>query len=173
MELQLTTGGIAIINDDDFERELFVEFRNGFVWRGTISGRPWWAAEKSHTSYAISRVQVDCKQYELRLHRLVLCARKGDVVDHVNGNGLDCRRLNLRFVSTHGNAHNTIAQRGSSSRFKGVSFHKQSGRWSAQIRHERRKIHLGLYATEAEAAAVYDMKARELFGETALLNGVC
>ena len=57
-----------------------------------------------------------------------------------------------------------------SSNYKGVSFHKASNKWSAQIKHNDQRIHLGLYDDEAEAGRAYDRKAIELFREFAVLN---
>lgn len=168
-ELALTQGKVAVIDADDFERRLFVEFSDGAVWNGRICDRTWHASPKSHTTYANAVVRVLGKQREIRLHRLVLCARAGDIVDHVDRNGLNCRRTNLRFVTAGSNNHNRCGQ-GETSRFKGVTRHKLTGKWESAIRHDRRKRHLGLFPDEISAAQAYDRAAASLFGETALLN---
>lgn len=112
-----------------------------------------------------------------RLHRVILsriinrAIGPDEQCDHVNGNRLDNRRYNLR-VATHGqNMANRKAW--GLSRYLGVSAHK--GKWQALIRQpapgtEGRKIYLGLFADEAEAARAYDRAARECHGEYARLN---
>jgi hypothetical protein len=84
------------------------------------------------------------------LHRVLLGLTQGDGLegDHIDRDRLNCRRSNLRIVSKSGNRQNTSSRRGSSSRFRGVHWHKAIGRWGATVRHR----HLGWFALEEEAA---------------------
>jgi hypothetical protein len=107
------------------------------------------------------------------MHRLVIGAGPGDKVDHVNRDGLDNRRINLRLATSSQNSANRIADRrrnGTSSAYKGVSWDKSRQRWTTYITVDGHHRHLGRYATELEAAAAYDAAAEEAWGDFARLN---
>lgn len=106
----------------------------------------------------------------VRMHREIMGAPGGKVVDHINHDGLDNRRCNLRVCTHRENIRNQRGQRGRSSRYKGVSLDGRLGKWRAQLWHEGRHHYLGVYASEVEAARAYDAKARELYGAFAYLN---
>ena len=166
-EISLTQGLVALIDAADYEAEHVVEFGNGITWHGRIGERPWCASVKKHTTYAKSSI---FGSLELRLHRAVMDAKLGELIDHIDGNGLNNRRNNLRRATSQGNSANSKRQIGSASRFKGVGFHKQTGKWEACIRCNGKKQHLGLFANEIDAARKYDEAAVRLFGEFAKLN---
>jgi hypothetical protein len=167
IEIPLSVAPVsAVIDAQDYERELTCEFKGGFVWTGRICDLKWKAAVKQHTTYAVNLY----RGRELRLHRVVSCAKAGQIVDHIDRHGLHCWSLNLRIASFAENARNRAGQPNRRSQFKGVSFHRATGKWSAEIRFERVKRHLGLFADEESAARAYDAKAIELFGEFAALN---
>lgn len=95
-------------------------------------------------------------------HRLIMNAPKDLQVDHINGNRLDNRKNNLRLATSQMNNHNnTVA--------KGYSFEKTRNKWSASIKLNRKKIHLGRYDTEAEARQAY-LKAKKIYHPTALIG---
>jgi len=104
------------------------------------------------------------------LHRLIVGAPVGEVVDHINGDTLDNRRSNLRVCSRAENLWNAGKRRHNTSGFKGVCFDKRDGRWYARIRAVGRVHDLGRYKTAEEAAMAYDAKAAELHGPFARLN---
>lgn len=165
--IPLTQGCEALIDEADYESEHVVEFGNGITWRGRIGERPWCASVKKHTTYAKATI---LGSLELRLHRVVMDAKLGELIDHIDGNGLNNRRDNLRLATNQGNSANSKRQIGSASRFKGVGFHRQTGKWEAFIRHNGKKQHLGLFVVEAEAAQAYNEAALRLFGAFARLN---
>jgi hypothetical protein len=93
----------------------------------------------------------------------------GVLVDHRDRNGLNNCRYNLRLATTSQNAHNQGA-RGGSSQFKGVWWKPKVSRWRASITHERKKITIGHFVNEVDAARAYDAMALRLHGEFAVLN---
>ena len=104
------------------------------------------------------------------LHRVIMGSPESFVVDHINGNTLDNRKINLRVCSFKDNTRNRKPHAGSSSQYKGVGWHKHSGKWAASIRVDNKLISLGYYHIEKEAAEAYDKAALEHFGEFARLN---
>ena len=110
-----------------------------------------------------------------KIHRLVgeafiLNLTDLPCIDHKNRNCLNNHLSNLRWCTRKENNQNMSKRKNTSSNYKGVSFHKASNKWSAQIKHNDQRIHLGLYDDEAEAGRAYDRKAIELFREFAVLN---
>jgi len=93
------------------------------------------------------------------------------VVDHINGNGLDNRKANLRLATRRQNQFNR-RQRCDAvlSKYKGVTFRKKTNKWLVRIGYCGRRINLGLFDNETDAAKAYDEAAKELFGEFAALN---
>jgi hypothetical protein len=106
----------------------------------------------------------------VRLHRLIMNAPDGLLVDHRNGDGLDNRRSNLRLATRSQNQFNKGKRKNTTSQYKGVYFHKEHQRWAAQIIVEGKKICLGHFDSEIEAARIYDEAARKYGGVFARLN---
>ena len=104
------------------------------------------------------------------LHRVLIGAFPGEVVDHINGDTLDNRLRNLRVCTNAENVRNSRKRAGSGSQFKGVTRIKGTDRWRAQIMVNGQKRNLGSFRDEESAARCYDAKARELHGEYARCN---
>jgi hypothetical protein len=104
------------------------------------------------------------------MHRVILNAPKGLMVDHINHDTLDNRKENLRIVT---NQQNTFNQKlkNHSSKYKGVTWNSNSEKWCARIRHNK-PIYLGLFKDEKEAGMAYNEGAKKYFGEFALLNDI-
>jgi len=105
------------------------------------------------------------------LHHLILPPVAGFVVDHINDNGLDNRRGNLRLITQ---ADNIRRKRSSpdhgTSKYRGVHWHKSAERWRATICVGCKRVSLGMFSSEDDAALAYNKAAKEAFGEFARLN---
>jgi HNH endonuclease/AP2 domain len=148
--VRLSRGMVALIDAEDEERVCAIK------WSVRWSGWRW---------YAVS----NRGGHSLYLHRFILGVPDGVQVDHVNQNGLDCRKANLRPCTNGQNGANRQKKAASaSSKFKGVDFH--CGSWRARIRKDKVQRLLGNFGSEQEAARAYDAAAVELHGEFARLN---
>ncbi len=161
-EIPLTRGYRAIVDDDDYER------LSAKRWRASVM-KP--RADGSVTVYAIGSTSLrDGKERTLFLHRVVLDAPKGKQVDHINGDGLDNRKENLRICTNAENNRNRRPYPYGDSKFKGVSWAKRDEKWRATIKMNGKRIHLGYFTREIDAANAYDAAAIERFGEFARTN---
>lgn len=94
--------------------------------------------------------------------------------DHIDGNKLNNSKSNLRKSNYQLNAANrSKIIKPTSSKYKGVHFFKQTNQWMARIGFNGKRIHIGMFSHEKDAALAYNEKAIELFGEFAKLNDVC
>ena len=108
---------------------------------------------------------------KLQLHRLVMNAAPGVKIDHHSGDGLDCRKQNLRPSTDSQNQGNRGSYTGTSG-YKGVSWNAEKGRWRAGIYHVGRTRFLGYFGAEDEAAEAYNREAVAIHGQFARLNVV-
>ena len=104
------------------------------------------------------------------MHREIMKAPKGVMVDHVDRDGLNNRKRNLRLCSRRENSYNRRGNSRGSSQYKGVFWHKVCGKWEARITYNGNADYLGLYENERDAARAYDERAKELYGDFAYLN---
>lgn len=151
MLLALTKGYFATIDDEDYER---------------VSNHSWCIDEHKNTLYATTRF----KRKKIYLHRFLTNPGPGQVVDHKDGNGLNCSKSNLRLCSQSENLYNKKKKSGTSSKWKGVYWYKRNGKWKAQITRDGRITHLGYFDNEADAATVYNFYAFLYYGEFAVFN---
>lgn len=107
---------------------------------------------------------------ERRMHRLLINAKKGEVVDHIDGNPLNNQVANLRICSQGQNMGNRKINKNNRSGYKGVFFLKSLNKWRAAIKFNGKFIHIGLFAKPEDAAIAYNRKAIEFFGIFANLN---
>lgn len=133
----------------------------------------WFSNKQGNTLYVVrnEKHKGEGKRRKITMHRQVLGLSKGDgkMVDHINGNGLDNRRCNLRICTGTQNQQNRKIQHGTSE-FKGVHWNKRSEKWQSQIKFNKKRRHLGCFNSETEAAKAYDRAAKNLFGEFARPN---
>lgn len=153
-EIPLSRGMVALVDDADV---------------ALVSGRKWHAVPSRTTVYAAHTTYPPPRRIE-SMHRVILgLGPRHPEVDHINGNGLDNRRANLRQAEHRQNMGNMRPRSGGSSRYKGVC-QKPNGRWQAYITVDGKRRHLGYYADETAAAVAYDQAARAAFGEFARTN---
>jgi hypothetical protein len=148
-EIPLTKGYSAIVDDEDYN------LLNTHRWKANV------------TAFG----QAYAMRAGLKMHRVIMNAPKGMVVDHINGNTLDNRKENLRVCEQKFNARNRCVRKTTqkSSRFKGVHL-DPSGLWVSGIRVNGRKKSLGYFNKEIDAALAYNQAALEHFGEYAQIN---
>lgn len=151
--ISLTKGFVTMVDDEDFN---------------CLSQRTWHVSsvKSSPLQYAITNNgKIAGKHSLIRMHRLIMGAVPGQQVDHIDGNSLNNQRANLRFVTNAQNGRAKCAKRrngGCSSRFRGVSWHPQSGKWRARVFFNYRQYCAGCHSTEEEAALAYNRKATQL-----------
>ncbi len=149
--IPLTQDKFAIVDAEDY---------------GRLSQHKWHVLKRARTEYAGGYRN---GKYN-KMHRVLLNAPAGLVVDHRDGNGLNNRKSNLRLCTHQENIYNQRPRLGAKSRFRGVCWHKAKNKYIALIQKEGKRYSLGLFHDEIEAAVVYDIKAMELFGEFAYYN---
>lgn len=154
--IALTNGGYALVDDEDAQR---------------LSKYSW--TRVSGTGYARRATTVGGKggrKVVIYMHREVVGAPRGTVVDHVNHDKLDNRRANLRVCTHKENCRRQRPQQGKTSAFRGVHLCAQTGRWRAVIVVDGARVHLGRFDNPREAAVAYDAAALKYFGDFAHLN---
>ena len=105
------------------------------------------------------------------MHREVLHVPEGLFVDHINHNGCDNRKANLRPATPADNARNALYPKiNTTSKYRGVSYNKKKKRWRAQLSINNKKKQIGYFRDEIEAAKAYDKAAKRYYGEFAILN---
>jgi len=121
-----------------------------------------WYVKKSGNNYYLFRTY---NKKTIYLHREIIKAKEGEVVDHANGNSQDNRKSNLRICTMSQNIANSRLRKGNTSGFKGVGFDRSRGKWRAQIMVNYKNHFLGRYNDIEEAKCVYKKAANHYFGE--------
>lgn len=156
-KIKLTQGKFALVDNEDFE---------------VLSNYSWVYSPDKKTGYAHTTVRLDGKRTTVKMHRMIMSAKKGLQIDHINHNGLDNRRSNLRECTQSQNQANMNVRSTSSSGIKGVHQRKDNGRWRAHAFRNGRRVWLGHFNTAKEAAMAYNNYVLKFDGEFARLNEV-
>jgi hypothetical protein len=152
-EIPLTQGFKTQIDDEDYE--WLIQFK-------------WFASKERNVYY--------CNTHErgtdriLRMARLIMNAPKGYIVDHIDNNGLNNQRSNLRLCTPIQNSRNRRKSTSKTSKYKGVCWDKYKKMWFCCIMLNRKQIRLGYFEAEISAALTYDEAAKKYHGEFANLN---
>ena len=158
--IPLTKGQFALVDDQDYQ------WLNQWRWR-------YHKSTNGKTGYAFRNERIGPgKRRHVSMHRLIMGAGEKQEVDHVDTNGINNQRSNLRVCTRTQNRSNLSAYRTNTSGFKGVSWDKGARKWAARIAAKGRRIHLGLFTNKIEAAHAYNQAALRYHGEFAHLNNV-
>lgn len=147
-EIKLSQNKVTQVDDSDFEY---------------LSQFKWFAVNYHNHFYACTEI----KAKQCLMHRMILKACKGQIIDHADGNGLNNQRKNIRFCNHSQNAVNRIKRSG---RYKYLGIWHSDNRIRAGVRVNGKLINLGSFKSEIEAAIAYDQAALKYFGEFANPN---
>lgn len=150
-EIPLTQGKVAVVDDED------LPLLAGYSW--VANGR----------NGAAARIPGG-RGRQVKMHRLLLGAPSGSIVDHANGDPYDNRRGNLRLATPAQNAQNQRRRSDNTSGYRGVCFAKNEGKWVARVWADRKFYALGYFDLAEEAAMAYDRAAVRLHGQFARPN---
>jgi hypothetical protein len=149
--IELTQGKVAIIDAEDADRVC------AHLWNAYISQTGIWYAKNGSTP----------RDY---LHRFILDAPAGSIVDHRNGDGLDCRKSNMRLADKRINSLNCKRRPHNKSGFRGVYWEKRRGTWRVVAKPFGKQIHVGEFHDVIEAARAYDAYMRSTVGDLTRYN---
>jgi len=153
-ELQLTQGKVALVSDHRFEH------LNQWKWYACKMGNKWYARRKEVWGGK-----------SIILHRYIMGVTDPNIlVDHIDGDGLNCQDENMRLCTQAENLRNRGKTSKNTSGYKGVTWNKHAKKFNASITVKGLWKHLGLFTDAQEAARAYDQAAREYFGEFARPN---
>lgn len=150
-EIILTKGKVALVDDEDYD---------------AASDHYWWAIPGPHTWYA----QGIINKKRTSLHRFIMKPTAELQVDHIDCNGLNCQKYNMRICTNEQNRRNQRKQSNTSSQYKGVYWNKRDELWISHITYHGKPQHIGCHHKEDDAAKAYDRMAIILFGEFARTN---
>lgn len=150
-EIKLTQNKYALVDDEDYE------YLNKFTWS---------CSKNKNTYYAVR----EKLKKRIWIHRTIMSCPDGKFIDHINRNGLDNRKENLRVCTQSQNSHNSRIRKDNKSGIKGVYWHKINKKWIARIGVNSKLKHLGVFSDKLEAKNAYNTAAKNYFAE--LYSGV-
>src|SRR4029453_12360785 len=151
--IDLTKGKVALVDDEDFLR---------------LSKHKWFAMTNQHGNWYVGRnsSRLLGKRKTILMNSEIMSSLG---VDHINGDGLDNRRSNLRLATTPQSGANRKLSANNTSGVTGVYWHRAQNKWGAQIKVDRRMIHLGRFIEKQDAISARQKAAKIHFGEFARL----
>lgn len=156
--IQLTRGLYAQVDDEDFE------------W---LNQWKWCAHKDRYTYYAVRGVGTNSKDGRILMHRLILGLTDNSIYgEHIDHNGLNNQRQNLRPATHSQNMSNKRSKNNATSKYLGVSWYKSREKWLATIYKGKKKIFLGYFDCEIDAALAYNNAAKKVHGDFANINNI-
>ncbi|MGA2915999.1 MAG: AP2 domain-containing protein [Sedimentisphaerales bacterium] len=152
-KIKLTKGKFAKVDPEDYHKLAQYD----------------WHLEESKNRKNCYAVQYEDSRY-VKMHRVIMNAPAGKIVDHINGDGLDNTKRNLRIATYAQNSYNKRLKKKGTSKYKGVYFYKQTNKWASHINYNNKRLHLGYFDNEQDAARAYDNAAKIYHGDFAVLN---
>jgi len=150
--------GVALVDDDDFNELSQYKWRLHKTKDGHCYAKTHIKSDNTKSGYT-----------SIDIHRVIFKPKQNKDIDHINGNGLDNQKINLRLCNPSQNGGNRRKnKKKTSSRFKGVYWHASRNKWDACIC----RTHIGSFDDEISAALAYNKKAKKIFGKFAHLNNV-
>ena len=158
-EILLTQNKISLLDDEDYH---------------LISDKLWFIKESGDCYYATTddRAMLNGVRIgkTISMHSLIMSCPKDFVVDHINGNGLDNRKKNLRIITAKENSARILRRKGKVKNYRGVKYDLDRNKWHASINNNGKVTFIGRYNTEVEAALAYDRQSLIMNRNNAILN---
>ena len=149
-KVQLTQNKFTIVDDGDYE------YLNKYNW---------YVAKSKYSYYAAFDRRNKKINKTIYLHRIIMNCPDGKFIDHINGNGLDNRKENLRICNKSQNSGNSKLRTDNTSGIKGVSWDKRNKKWVVRIKMDGKHKFLGYFSNKYYAKNVYEKVAKGYFGE--------
>ena len=148
--------GYALVDDEDFEK---------------LNKHKWYATKGTNTLYARRAVPTTTSgQRTVSMHRVIMQTPKGMDTDHIDGDGLNNQKENLRVCIRSENLMNQSRSRNNTSGYKGVNWNKRDKKWISQIKVKGKQVHLGCFSEKEEAYKAYCEASKRYHGEFGNVN---
>lgn len=151
--IPLTQNRFALVDNEDYKK---------------LSKQKWCVS----SGYAVYGRSKGKNPLHFKMHRIIMNAKKGEDIDHIDGNRLNNQKSNLRIADRTQNQMNRKIQVNNKSGYKGVTWCKRTNKWIVQIRVKTKTKFLGYYNDKKEAGKIYNENAIKYFGEFARLNKI-